>query len=134
MVLAVLQPHQLYANGKKPEFRKTRINYLGRIITVNGVAANPNKIQAMMDWSTPTNGRELWGFLGLTGYYRMFIVGYAHIASPLIPQLKKDQFGWTLEATISFQVLKQALTSAPVLAMPDFSQPFVIEQMHPEMA
>ena len=85
MVLAVLQPHQLYANGKKPEFRKTRINYLGRIITVNGVAANPSKIQAMMDWSTPTNGRELRGFLGLTGYYRMFIVGYAHIASPLIP-------------------------------------------------
>ncbi|KAF8398742.1 hypothetical protein HHK36_014600 [Tetracentron sinense] len=126
-VLGVLQANGLYVNCKKCEFGKTQMAYLGHIISGKGVAADPSKVQAMVSWPTPTNLRALRGFLGLIGYYRKFVAGYARIALPLIEQLKKDKFGWNLEAATAFEELKRAMTSVPVLAMPDFTQPFIIE-------
>ncbi|KAF8400118.1 hypothetical protein HHK36_013414 [Tetracentron sinense] len=126
-VLGVLQANGLYANRKKCEFGKTQVAYLGHIISGKGVAADPSKVQAMVSWPTPTNLRALRGFLGLTGYYRKFVAGYAQIALPLTEQLKKDKFGWNSEAETSFEELKRTMTSVPVLAMPDFTQPFIIE-------
>lgn len=67
------------------------------------------------------------GFLGLSGYYRKFIKNYAHTAGPLTDQLKKDSFGWAAAVTTAFEALKQALMTAPVLGLPDFTLPFALE-------
>jgi hypothetical protein len=68
----------------------------------------------------------LRGFLVLTGYYRQFIVGYGEVTTPLTVLLKREAFKWTMEAEEAFQLLKQALMTAPLLQMPDFEKRFII--------
>lgn len=86
-----------------------------------------SKLKAIKNWPEPTNLKQLQGFLGLTGYYRRFIRSYANIAAPLTDLLKKDSFKWNTFAASAFLKLKEVMTSAPVLAIPNFQLPFTLE-------
>jgi hypothetical protein len=100
---------------------------LGHIISEQGVSVDPAKIQAVIEWPPPIMTKGVRGFLGLAGYYRKFIHHFGCIATPLTRLLSKDGFQWNEAAKMAFQQLKEALTSPPILRLPDFTQRFVIE-------
>lgn len=100
---------------------------MGHIVSCRGVEPVPAKIEAVQNWPTPQSTTSLRGFQGLSGFYRRFIKGYSSIAAPLTTLLAKDSFHWNSEAGKAFMNLKQALCSAPVLSLQDFSLPFCVE-------
>ncbi|WVZ61926.1 hypothetical protein U9M48_011733 [Paspalum notatum var. saurae] len=127
-VFEILQENQFLIKWSKCSFAQSSIEYLGHVISKDGVATEPSKITAIKNWPVPTCLKELRGILGLTGYYRKFIKHYSMISRPLTMLLKKGvKFVWTAHSQEAFQILKQALVQAPVLAIPDFQQTFVLE-------
>ncbi|WVZ59152.1 hypothetical protein U9M48_009344 [Paspalum notatum var. saurae] len=127
VVLEKLRSHQLYAKYGKCEFWLEKVAFLGHIVTAKGVAVDPEKVRAVSEWQQPTNVTEVRSFLGLAGYYRRFIEGFAKIAGPLFALQKKGaKFEWTTACEKSFQELKARLTIAPVLVQPDIFRDFVI--------
>lgn len=127
ITFGLLLQHQLYASQSKCVFAAITVEYLGHYISAKGVATDPKKILAVQKWPTPTTLNQLRGFMELAGYCRRFIKGYGVISRPLTDLLKKDGFKWTNEATHSFEELKRVLTSAPVLALPNSDNPFIVE-------
>ncbi|CAL9231913.1 unnamed protein product [Arabidopsis halleri] len=111
---------------KKCEFGSRELEYLGHIIFGQGVKVDQQKIRGMTEWPAPTTITELRGFLGLTGYYRKFILNYEVIA-PLTNLLKKGKFEWSEVEEMVFNELKTAMTTTPTLALPNFAVPFVIQ-------
>lgn len=127
-VFRILEKHQFLIKKSKCKFAQKTVDYLGHVISAAGVATDPSKVQAVKNWPTPKNLKQLRGFLGLTGYYRKFIQHYGLLARPMTELLKKGTlFQWTPQTEQSFQLLKQRLIEAPVLAVPDFDQQFVVE-------
>lgn len=111
----------------KCEFLKREIQYLGHIISQKGVQPDKNKTEKIKTYPTPTNIKEIQQFLGLVGYYRKFIKGFANIARPLSELTMKDKpFTWTDRQQEAFKTLREALTEQPILQFPDFSKPFSI--------
>ncbi|QHO43351.1 Transposon Ty3-I Gag-Pol polyprotein [Arachis hypogaea] len=97
------------------------------LVTSELLLVDTFKIKAIVEWPRPTTLKQLWGFLGLTEYYRRFVASYAHVAAPLTELLKCNNFHWDQATDGSFESLKLVLTQTPVLALPNFSLPFTIE-------
>jgi hypothetical protein len=127
VVITLLREHRLFVKRSKCAFGVDSVSYLGHTISASGVAMDPAKVQAIHEWPQPRSARAVRGFLGLAGYYRKFVNNYGAIAAPLTALLKKDGFTWTEDAAAAFAALKRAVTSAPVLALPDFARPFTVE-------
>jgi hypothetical protein len=127
VVLGKLRAHKLYAKFSKCEFWLEKISFLGHILTEEGVAVDPGKVETVSNWRQPTNVSEIRSFLGLAGYYQRFIEGFSKIARPMTELLKKEKkFNWTESCEKSFQELKRRLTTAPVLTLPDIQRNFVV--------
>jgi hypothetical protein len=126
-VFRTLQDHQLRLKQSKCAFGQPSVAYLGRVISAEGVAMDKQKVQAVLDWPIPRSARAVRGFLGLAGYYRRFIKDFGTIAAPLTALLRKEGFSWNTEAARAFQKLQCALTTAPVLQLPDFDRDFIVE-------
>lgn len=126
-IFQTLLQGQFYLKRSKCLFAQNQVEYLGHVVFGRGVEPEPSKIRAMVQWPTPASSKDLRAFLGLTGFYRKFIKNYATIPAPLTSLLGKDAFEWSSTAQSAFEQLKKAMTSAPVLTLPDFNEPFVIE-------
>ena len=127
MVLQKLREHQLYAKLNKCEFWLKEVSFLGHVISKGGISVDLSKVQDVLNWKTPQNIGDICSFLGLAGYYHRFIEGFSKIAKPMTTLLEKGAtFKWSAACEAAFQELKQRLTTAPVLVMPDMQKEFSI--------
>ncbi|GFU59508.1 retrovirus-related Pol polyprotein from transposon 17.6 [Trichonephila clavipes] len=127
-VLSKLRDANLKLNPSKCKFFQKEVNYLGHIISAEGVRTDPEKVSAVKNWKRPENLRELRSFLGLCTYYRKFVKGFSNIARPLHKLTEcKQKFQWTKEYEDSFLQLKEALTSSPILIYPQPDKPFILD-------
>jgi hypothetical protein len=124
VVLTKLREHQLFMKKSKCAFSREEVSYLGHVISAAGVAMDDQKVRTVVEWPVSQSVWVVHMFLGLAGYYRRFINDYGAIATLLIALLRKVGFRWTEAA---FRALQRALTTAPVLQLPDFGHDFVVE-------
>ncbi|GJP46830.1 hypothetical protein CLOM_g6084, partial [Closterium sp. NIES-68] len=124
-VFSLLQQHRLITKGSKCEFLKQEMEFLGHVISIDGVKIDPKKIATIQDWKPPANLRELQSFFGFVNYVRRFIPNMAGVTSPLTDLLKKGKFyEWGGEQQAAFDQLKLFLTTPPVLRIADPHRPF----------
>ncbi|GKB97344.1 putative reverse transcriptase domain-containing protein [Tanacetum coccineum] len=127
LVLGLLKKEKLYAKFSKCEFWLREVQFLGHVINGNGIHVDPSKIEAVKNWKAPRTPTEVRSFLGLAGYYRRFIENFSKIAKSLtILTQKCKTFDWGEEQELTFQTLKDKLCNAPVLALPDGPEDFVV--------
>ena len=105
----------------------TKLLYLGHIISAQWVQVHQEKIRAILDWMTPKNVTELRSFFGMCSYYRRFVRGFSQLGAPLKNLTKHGAFIWTKKSQESFDHMKEVMGTFAVLALPDFTLPFVLE-------
>ncbi|GJR51222.1 putative reverse transcriptase domain-containing protein [Tanacetum coccineum] len=118
----MLKKEELYAKFSKCEFWIPKVQFLGHVIDNQGIHVDHAKIESIKDWAFPKSPTEIHQFLGLAGYYRGFIEGFSKIATTQ----KKVKFEWGNKQETVFQLLKQKLCSAPILALLDRSKDFIV--------
>ena len=107
-VLAIMEENDLFLKPEKCEFEKTKVEYLGYLISQNLIKMDPKKLAGISDWPVPKNLRQVRSFLGFGNFYRRFIKQFSHIVQPLTALTKKDRpFEWTSEHDEAFQELKK---------------------------
>jgi hypothetical protein len=128
LILDCMREHKLYLQPEKCKFEKTKIKYLGIIILHHKVEMDPVKIAGVVDWPTPSNKKEVQSFISFVNFYQHFIPGFSHHARALFDLTMKDiRFIWGLPQEDSFMKLKELITLAPVLGLPDDDLPFRLE-------
>lgn len=127
-VLDKLRLANLTINFEKSQFFRKELKYLGYIVDSKGLHADPSKIEAILNYKTPSNRKEVRRFLGTASWYRRFIPNFSSLAAPLNKLTSQGKnaspFSWTPEAENSFKKLKQCLISTPILTCPNYSLPF----------
>ncbi|KAL8089701.1 hypothetical protein AgCh_039255 [Apium graveolens] len=125
--LEILRKKKLYAKFSKCEFWLQEVQFLGHIVSNEGIKVDPAKIEAITNWEKPRTPTEVRSFLGLAGYYRRFVQNFSRIATPLTKLTRKNEkFIWNNKCEESFQELKRRLITTPVLSLPDDRGNFVI--------
>ncbi|GKC71733.1 putative reverse transcriptase domain-containing protein, partial [Tanacetum coccineum] len=127
LILELLKKEELYAKFSKCEFWISKVQFLGHVIDSKGIHVDPAKIESIKDWASPKSPTEIRQFLGLAGYYRRFIEGFSKIAKPMTKLTQKNvKFDWGEKEEAAFQLIKQKLCSAPILALPKGSENFIV--------
>ncbi|GJR57539.1 putative reverse transcriptase domain-containing protein [Tanacetum coccineum] len=127
LILELLKKEELYAKFSKCEFWIPKVQFLGHVIDSKGIHVDPAKIESIKDWAYPKSPTEIRQFLGLAGYYRRFIEGFSKIAKSMTKLTQKNvKFDWGEKEEAAFQLIKQKLCSAPILALPKGSENFVV--------
>ena len=130
-ILGALRGAGLQADIDKCEFHVTEVNYLGLMITSNGIRMDPHKVSAVQQWSTPMYVWDVQAFIGFANFYRQFIHGFLSIVAPMIATVKKEarktNFEWTSACQRAFDLLKKRFTTAPILAHFDYEKECIVE-------
>ncbi|GJZ51733.1 putative reverse transcriptase domain-containing protein [Tanacetum coccineum] len=127
IILELLKKEKLYAKFSKCDFWIHIVQFLGHLIDSQGLHVDPAKIEAVKNWASPTTPTEIRQFLGLAGYYRRFIEGFSKIAKSLTELTQKNKkYIWGEDQESAFQLLKQKLCEAPILALPEGNDDFVV--------
>jgi len=126
--LEILAEHKLFFRLEKCEFHRKQIEYLGLVILENKVAMDPVKVAGVREWPVPENWTDVQAFVGFVNFYRRFIQDFLTIARPLFDLTRSDQaWNWGTKEQEAFECLKMAVTTAPILASPQDSEPFRIK-------
>ncbi|GJT09967.1 putative reverse transcriptase domain-containing protein [Tanacetum coccineum] len=127
LMLKLLEKEKLFGKFSKCEFWLQEVHFLGHVVNSEGIHVDPSKIEAVKNWKPPKTPTEIRSFLGLVGYYRRFIINFSKIVKPLTLLTQKNQkFEWGDEQENAFQTLKDMLCDAPILALSEGTDDFVV--------
>ncbi|GJV52949.1 putative reverse transcriptase domain-containing protein [Tanacetum coccineum] len=127
MRMYLLKKEKLYAKFSKCEFWLQEVQFLGHVVNCDGIHVDPSTVESVKNWKTSESSIEIHSFLGLAGYYRRFIKNFSKITKPLTPLTQKNKaYVWGDKQDEAFQILKEKLCNAHVLALPDGPDDFVV--------